>query len=119
MRDTTRAARRAACLLTGRTSTNLLMLDLSMTLPKAETSRRSPRGSASAATESGQRRSPTRLPFAFARDEQVLLDGSRLVAGPGATVAGLREAERRAGGRALELVEQTQAGFEAALSRFY
>ncbi|RFP86725.1 type II/IV secretion system protein [Rhodobacteraceae bacterium 63075] len=90
-----------------------------MTLPKAEISRRSPRDSASAATEPGQRRSPARLPFAFARDDQVLLDGSRLVAGPGATVVGLREAERRAGGRTLELVEQTQAGFEAALSRFY
>lgn len=49
----------------------------------------------------------------------MLLDGPRLVAGPGATAAGLREAERRAGGRVLELIEQTQSGFEIALSQFY
>jgi len=68
-----------------------------------------------AATEA----SGARLPFAFARDAQVLLDGPRLVVGPDATPQGLREAQRRAGGLALELIEQTRAGFETALSEFY
>ena len=71
-----------------------------------------------AATEP-PRRSRTRLPFAFARDAQVLLDGPRLVVGPDATAQGLREAQRRAGARTLELIEQSRAGFETALSQFY
>ncbi len=76
----------------------------------AETSRRFPAGS----------NSPTRLPFAFARDQQVLLDGARVIAGPAATQIGLREAQRRLGLRAgLELSETDQAGFEAALARVY
>ncbi|QGX96758.1 type II/IV secretion system protein (plasmid) [Roseovarius faecimaris] len=83
-----------------------------------ETSRRSPQGSASAAAEPPAR-SGLRLPFAFARDTQVLLDGARLVVGPEATADGLREAQRRAGPRVLELVEQSRAGFETALSQFY
>jgi general secretion pathway protein E len=64
-------------------------------------------------------RSPLRLPFAFARDTQVLLEGARLVIGPDATALGLREAQRRAGSLALEVVEESRAGFEAALSRVY
>ncbi|WP_371229763.1 GspE/PulE family protein [Roseovarius sp. 2305UL8-3] len=60
-----------------------------------------------------------RLPFAFARDAQVLLDGARLVVGPDATAQGLREAQRRAGRIELELIEQSRAGFETALSQFY
>ena len=62
---------------------------------------------------------PSRLPFAFARDTQVLLDGARLVVGPDALAAGLREAQRRAGPRKLELIEESRAGFEMALSQFY
>lgn len=49
----------------------------------------------------------------------MLLDGPRLVVGPEATADGLREAQRRAGSRVLELIEQSRAGFETALSRFY
>jgi general secretion pathway protein E len=59
------------------------------------------------------------LPFPFARDQQVLLDGARIVIGPEATAFGLREAQRRAGAVAVELVEETQAGFETALTRLY
>ncbi|NDW44302.1 GspE/PulE family protein [Ruegeria sp. PrR005] len=82
-----------------------------MTSPRAETSRRSPPGS-------GSENSAARLPFAFARDQQVLLDEDRLIAGPGASLLGLAEARRRAG-RALEIVEESQIGFEAALARLY
>lgn len=37
------------------------------------------------------------LPFTLARDQQVLVEGERLLIGPGATALGLREARRRAG----------------------
>ena len=60
-----------------------------------------------------------RLPFTFARDQQVLLDGGRLIAGPEATLLGLREAQRRVGGAVLALSEESQTGFEAALARIY
>ena len=63
-----------------------------------------------------------RLPFAFARDHQVLLDATgpqpQLITGPKATVLGLREARRRAG-QALQLRRLSQSGFEAALARLY
>ncbi|WP_306133268.1 GspE/PulE family protein [Roseivivax marinus] len=59
-----------------------------------------------------------RLPFAFARDSGVVLDGGRLHVGPGATPNGLREARRRAG-RRLEIVEEDREGFEAVLGRLY
>lgn len=49
----------------------------------------------------------------------MLLEGGRLVTGPDATVLGLREAQRRAGPRDLEIVEESRAGFEAALARVY
>ncbi len=49
----------------------------------------------------------------------MLLDGRRLIAGPGATALGLREAQRRAGSVTIEFQEESQAGFETALSRFY
>ena len=64
-------------------------------------------------------RTPLRLPFALARDTQVLLEGARLVIGPDATTLGLREAQRRAGSLTLDLVEESRAGFETALSRVY
>ena len=62
---------------------------------------------------------PARLPFAFARDQQVLLDGARLIAGPAATTLGYREAQRRAGAGPLALEACDQAGFDMALARFY
>ncbi len=83
----------------------------------AETSRRSPPGSASGS----EPRSAPRLPFAFARDHQVVLEGNRLIAGPGATATGLREAQRRAAARAWTpaLDQVDQATFETTLTRFY
>lgn len=61
------------------------------------------------------------LPFAFAQSEQVVLEGARLTAGPGATQLGLREALRRLAlaGLAPELAETGQMGFEAVLARAY
>lgn len=59
-----------------------------------------------------------RLPFAFARDHQVALEGSRLLIAPGATELGLREARRRAG-PTIEVVRQSQEAFEVALSAIY
>ncbi|WP_255564241.1 GspE/PulE family protein [Mameliella sp. CS4] len=58
------------------------------------------------------------LPYAFARDHGVALDGTRIVAGPGASVTGLREAQRRAGLTA-PLEPADAAGFEAVLARLY
>lgn len=62
------------------------------------------------------------LPFAFARDQQVLLDGTgaqlQLITGPKATDLGLREARRRAG-QALQLRGLSQSAFESALARLY
>ena len=76
----------------------------------AEISRRSPAGSSLA----------TRLPFAFARDQQVVLDGGRLIVGPAVTQLGLREAQRRLGMIPhVDLQETDQAGFETALARIY
>ncbi len=60
----------------------------------------------------------TLLPFIFARDQQVLVEGQHLVTGPGATVLGLREARRRAG-QALEIAPLAAAEFEARLARLY
>lgn len=81
-----------------------------MTLPKAETTHRSRPGSGST--------DAARLPFAFARDQQVILDAGQLIAGPGATDMGLREAQRRAGGTP-QFAELTATGFETALARVY
>lgn len=58
------------------------------------------------------------LPYAFARDHGVALDGSTVVAGPAATLTGLREAQRRAG-LAAPLDMPDAAGFEAVLARLY
>lgn len=60
-----------------------------------------------------------RLPFAFARDQQVILDGTTLIVGPTATELGLREAQRRASTLALALQHEDQSGFEMALTRLY
>ncbi len=58
------------------------------------------------------------LPFAFARDQQVVLEDDWLIVGPKATQLGLREARRRAG-RPLQLRPESQIAFEAALTRLY
>ena len=84
-------------------------------MPSGENSPRSRRGSSSATPARGA--SPI-LPFTFARDNQVLLDGGRLVAGPKATAFGLREARRRAPGRPV-LVTQGRDAFEASLTALY
>ncbi len=58
------------------------------------------------------------LPFVFARDQQLVLDGDRLICGPGATVMGLREARRRAG-RPLQVEDLDENAFEALLNAHY
>ncbi|MBY6092502.1 GspE/PulE family protein [Maritimibacter alkaliphilus] len=64
--------------------------------------------------------SDTLLPFAFARDNQVALDGPRLILGPAATTLGLREAQRRLGAsEPPQVTEMDQRGFEATLARLY
>lgn len=64
-----------------------------------------------------------RLPFAFTRDHQVALDGSRMIYGPNATMFGLREARRRAGLDPEigipQLVSLGQQEFESAIARIY
>lgn len=61
-----------------------------------------------------------RLPFAFARDQQVVLDGVHIIAGPGAGSLGLREAQRRLGSQTeLQIALVDRADFDAALSRVY
>ncbi|MBY5935520.1 GspE/PulE family protein [Tateyamaria omphalii] len=83
--------------------------------PSNASSPRSPAASASAAT-----RLATRLPFAFARDHQVLAEDGRLILGPGFSAAGLREAQRRLGAHAAPAVERAdQTTFDAALARIY
>ena len=37
------------------------------------------------------------LPFTFARDQKMVLQGDALICGPGATIFGMREARRRSG----------------------
>ena len=62
----------------------------------------------------------TSFSFAFARDQQVLVEGQQLLAGPGVTQLGLREAQRRLGlQQALSFQALDQADFEAALARVY
>lgn len=58
------------------------------------------------------------LPFAFARDQQVALDGDRLLCGPDPSPLGLREARRRAGRPLVPQVLDLDA-FETALARLY
>ncbi|MCC5970473.1 MAG: type II/IV secretion system protein [Pararhodobacter sp.] len=59
-----------------------------------------------------------RLPFTFARDNQVALDGAALLIGPEATVNGLREARRRAAA-ALTPTPLGAVEFQSALARLY
>ena len=55
------------------------------------------------------------LPFAFARDQQMVLRGETLICGPNATVFGMREARRRAG-YALHIERVDGDAFEALLN---
>ncbi|MCL4676883.1 MAG: Flp pilus assembly complex ATPase component TadA, partial [Pararhodobacter sp.] len=59
-----------------------------------------------------------RLPFVFARDNQVALEGARLLIGPEATMNGLREA-RRVAGRPLTPDALDTDAFQSALARLY
>lgn len=62
------------------------------------------------------------LPFAFARDHQVVLEGHKIILGPNATELGLREISRRSASvksGQVSIVEETETGFENALSRIY
>ena len=58
------------------------------------------------------------LPFAFARDNQVALDGAVLLIGPEATANGLREARRRAGAPVIP-TPLSESDFQGALARLY
>ncbi len=58
------------------------------------------------------------LPFSLARDQQVLVAGDRLLAGPSASILGLREARRRAG-MPLKLERLGAEAFEAQLAALY
>ncbi|NCQ25175.1 MAG: type II secretion system protein GspE [Rhodobacteraceae bacterium CG17_big_fil_post_rev_8_21_14_2_50_63_15] len=58
------------------------------------------------------------LPFSLARDQQVLVAGDRLFAGPSASILGLREARRRAG-KPLKLERLAAEAFEAQLAALY
>ena len=80
-------------------------------MPRNETSHRSQAGSVSTATK---------LPFAFARDQQVVLDAGHLILGPGYTATGLREAQRRVDtDDAPPVTLEDAAGFERALAQAY
>lgn len=59
-----------------------------------------------------------RLPFAFARDHQVALDGGRLLTGPEPSVKGLRMA-RALARECRALASQDAATFQASLARIY
>jgi general secretion pathway protein E len=88
------------------------MPDLLMSLPKPETFPHSLKGSVLTGV--------IKLPFSFARDQQVIVDGCRLIVGPMATELGLREALRRIGSSVSpDVVNETESGFEAALERVY
>ncbi|SLN47687.1 Type II secretion system protein E [Roseovarius litorisediminis] len=58
------------------------------------------------------------LPFTLARDQQVLVEGDKLLIGPAATMFGLREARRRAG-TPLDVNKLTTEDFEARLASLY
>ena len=60
-----------------------------------------------------------RLPFIFARDQQVVIAGGQVILGPGATQVGLREAQRRLGHDLTEVSRLDEPGFAQALARAY
>jgi general secretion pathway protein E len=61
-----------------------------------------------------------KLPFGFARDQQVLLEAGQLVLGPGATQFGLREVQRRLGAGAwISPTSLDESAFAEALARVY
>lgn len=61
---------------------------------------------------------PSRLPFSFARDHQVALDGLRLIYSPKASVFGLREAGRR-GASGVSPVALSQEDFDRTVASLY
>lgn len=70
--------------------------------------------------QAGSASKVSRLPFAFARDQQVVLEGARIIIGPQASSLGLREAQRRLGAQSDPQISLTDlAEFEAALARVY
>ncbi|MFZ7091498.1 GspE/PulE family protein [Primorskyibacter sp. 2E233] len=87
-----------------------------MTSPKAETSPLSRDGSVSTENSGGV---TGHLPFAFAQDQQVVLEGARVTLGPNATQLGLREVQRRVGSDPIEVVEADQIAFDKALADAY
>lgn len=58
------------------------------------------------------------LPYGFARDEQVALAEGQMIAGPGATVLGLREARRR-GGAGLACERLDAPAYAARIAQLY
>jgi general secretion pathway protein E len=87
------------------------MPGLSMKSPNNETTPRSPAGFGSIASK---------LPFAFARDQQVVLEDGQLILGPDYTATGLREAQRRLGANTPATVRlEDLAAFEQALAHAY
>ena len=60
----------------------------------------------------------TDLPFVFARDQQLVLQGDALICGPDATAFGMREARRRMG-RALRIEEVAAEAFQVVLNAHY
>ncbi len=60
----------------------------------------------------------TDLPFVFARDQQLVLQGDALICGPEVTAFGLREARRRSG-RPLRIERVEKEAFETALNAHY
>lgn len=60
-----------------------------------------------------------RLPFIFARDQQVVIAGGQVILGPGASQIGLREAQRRLGHDLTEVSRLDEAGFAQALANAY
>ncbi|WP_299421811.1 GspE/PulE family protein [uncultured Shimia sp.] len=60
-----------------------------------------------------------RLPFAFARDNHVLLKGTQVFAGPAVTALGLREAQRRVGLVDVVFNQLAQPEFETQLAKLY
>lgn len=61
----------------------------------------------------------SKLPFVFARDQQVVIAGGQVLLGPQATQTGMREAQRRLGADLTDVLTLDEAGFAEALSRAY
>lgn len=60
-----------------------------------------------------------KLPFVFARDQQVVIAGEQVIVGPDVTQVGLREAQRRLSGAHFDLQQVDATAFARALERCY